>query len=310
MAGDERSRSSEASPACSRRNGRATGRRSACSARTRSPASSATSPREVLRWLVYHVAELDLYVGVLPFAALIVLLVLWRRLPRSVRPFLAATASISFFLLLEVSAFSSLPSVQRIEERNLFYLAPLTLIALLVWVDQGAPRPPLGAGAPAVLAAALPALIPYERFIGVSAQSDTLLMLAVSWRLHERWVALDDLVAVATGAAAAAALAFLLVPRRHALLLPLAVLAFFLAVARPISARMEYAAAGALAEGMHKQDREWVDRAVNGSRARSACSGPATARASPSGRTSSSTAASARSSTRTLRWRAAWRRRR
>ena len=218
--------------------------------------------REVLRWVVYHVAELDLYLGILPFAASIVLFVLWRRLPRSVRPFLAATASISFFLLLEVSAFSSLSSVRRIEERNLFYLAPLALIALLVWVDQGAPRPPLGAGVAAVVAAALPAFIPYERFIGVSAQSDTLMLLSL-WRLHERWFALDDLVAVATGTAAATALAFLLVPRRHALLLPVAVFAFFLAVARPISARMEYAATGALAEGMHKQDREWVDRAVN-----------------------------------------------
>lgn len=218
-------------------------------------------PIEVLRWLVYHVAELDLYVGVFPFAALLVLLALWRRLPRSLRPFLAATASLSAFLLLEVSAFASLPSVQRIEERNLFYLAPLMLVALLVWVDEGAPRPPLAAGAAAVLAAALPAVIPYERLIGVPSQSDTLLMLAL-WRVHERWVALDEVVAVVVACSILAALAFLVVPRRLAIVLPLGVLAFFLAVARPISARMEYAAEGALAEGMHKQQRDWIDRAV------------------------------------------------
>ena len=223
----------------------------------------AYEPVEVLRWLVYHVAELDLYVGVFPFAALLVLLALWSRLPRSLRPFLAATASLSAFLLLEVSAFASLPSVQRIEERNLFYLAPLMLIALLVWVDQGAPRPPLAAGAAAVLAAALPAVIPYERLIGVPSQSDTLLMLAL-WRVHERWVELDEVVAVVVACSVLAALAFLVVPRRLAILLPLGVLAFFLAVARPISARMEYAAAGALAEGMHKQDRKWIDSAVAG----------------------------------------------
>ena len=223
----------------------------------------AYEPAEVLRWLVYHVAELDLYVGVFPFAALVVLFALWSRLPRSLRPFLAATASSSFFLLLEVSAFASLPSVQRIEERNLFYLAPLMLIGLLVWVDQGAPRPPLAAGAAAVLAAALPAVIPYERLIGVPSQSDTLLMLAL-WRVHERWVELDAVVAVVVVCSVVAALAFLVVPRRFAILLPLGVLAFFLAIARPISARMEYAAAGALAEGMHKQDREWIDRAVGG----------------------------------------------
>jgi hypothetical protein len=220
-------------------------------------------PREVSRWLLYHVAELDLYLGILPFAALLVLFALWRRLPSVLRPFLAATASISVFLLLEVSAFASLSSVQRIEERNLFYLAPLALIALLVWVDQGAPRPAPGAGAAAVLAGVLPAFIPYERFIGVPAQSDTLMILPL-WRLHERWFALEDVDVVATFAAVAGALAFLLVPRRHALLLPIAVFAFFLAVHRPISARMEYAARGALAEGMHKQQRDWIDRVVAG----------------------------------------------
>jgi hypothetical protein len=223
----------------------------------------AYEPVEVARWLVYHVAELDLYVGVFPFAALLVLFALWRRLPRVLRPFLAATASIAVFLLLEVSAFASLPSVQRIEERNLFYLAPLALIALLVWVDQGAPRPALAAGAAAVLAAALPAVIPYERLIGVPSQSDTLLLLAL-WRVHERWVELDEVVAVVAVGATLAALAFLVVPRRYALALPIAVFAFFLAVTRPISARMEYAAAGALAEGMHKQQRDWIDRAVGG----------------------------------------------
>ena len=220
-------------------------------------------PAEVARWLVYHVAELDVYVGVFPFAALLVLLALWPRLPRVLRPFLAATASISAFLLLEVSAFASIPSVQRIEERNLFYLAPLALIALLVWIDQGAPRPALAAGAAAVLAAALPALVPYERLIGVPSQSDTLMLLAL-WRVHERWVELDEVVAVVVVIATLAALAFLIVPRRYALMLPIAVLAFFLAVTRPISARMEYAASGALAEGMHKPQRDWIDAVIGG----------------------------------------------
>ncbi len=221
-------------------------------------------PAEVGRWLLYHVAELDLYVGVVPFAALLVLFALWRRLPRVLRPFLAATASLSVFFLLEVSAFASLPSVARIEERNLFYLAPLALIALLVWIDQGLPRPALAAGVGAVVAASLPGVIPYERLIGVPSQSDTLMLLPL-WRIHERWtVALDDLAALVVLLAVAAAIGFLVVPRRYGLVLPLAVLAFFLAVARPISARMEYAALGALAEGMNKQHRDWVDRAVAG----------------------------------------------
>ena len=178
------------------------------------------------------------------------------------RPFLAATAALSVCFLLEVSAFASLPSVARIEERNLFYLAPLALIGLLVWIDQGLPRPALATGVVAVLAAALPGVIPYERLIGVPSQSDTLMLLPL-WRIHERWaVALDDLVAVVVVLCALAAIAFLVVPRRFALVLPLGVLALYLAVVRPISARIEYAALGALAEGMNMQERDWVDRAV------------------------------------------------
>jgi hypothetical protein len=219
---------------------------------------------EVGRWLLYHVAELDLYLGVFPFAALLVLLSLGRRLPRALRPFLAATASISAFLLLEVSAFATLPSVQRIEERNLFYLAPLALIALLVWIDHGLPRPPLATGVAAVLAAALPGVLPYERLIGVPSQSDTLMLLPL-WRVHERWqVELGDLAALTVVVAVLAAIAFLVVPRRLALALPLAVLVFYAAVTRPVSARMEYAGLGALAEGMNVPERDWVDRAVRG----------------------------------------------
>ena len=35
---------------------------------------------------------------------------------------------------LEVAAFASLPGVARVEERNMFYVAPFFLIALLLWV--------------------------------------------------------------------------------------------------------------------------------------------------------------------------------
>ena len=115
-----------------------------------------------------------------------------------------------------------------------------------------------------MLAAALPGVIPYERLIGVPSQSDTLMLLPL-WRVHERWaVALDDISTLVVVLAVAAAIAFLVVPRRYGFVLPLAVLALFVAVARPISARMEYAALGALAEGMNKQHRDWVDRAVAG----------------------------------------------
>ncbi len=99
------------------------------------------SAAAVLKWLLWHVAELDLYLGVVPLAAFVVLALSWRSLEQPLRAFLAASSALSAWLIVEVAAFASLPGVTRIEERNMFYVAPLFLIALLVWIDRGAPRP-------------------------------------------------------------------------------------------------------------------------------------------------------------------------
>ena len=130
-------------------------------------------PDQVLKWVLYHVAELDLYLGIVPFAALVLLTFVGRSLDRPLRVFLAAALPLTAWLLLEVGAFASALS-PRIQERNLFYVAPLFLIALLAWIERGMPRPPRAAAIAAVLAAALPGALPYHRLIDVPAESDTL----------------------------------------------------------------------------------------------------------------------------------------
>ena len=96
----------------------------------------------VARFFLYHVAELDLYVGVVPFVALAVLSAGARRAPRAVQAYVAATLSLSLFLVLAVAVFAS-RFADRIQERNTFPVAALLLIALLVWVGHDAPRPTL-----------------------------------------------------------------------------------------------------------------------------------------------------------------------
>jgi hypothetical protein len=207
---------------------------------------------EVAKWLLWHVGELDLYLCVVPVAAF---LVVFRR-----EPFFAVAASFSAFLLVEVAAFATLPTVQRVEERNAFYVAPFFLIALLVWVERGAPRPRLAVAA-AVVAAALPATVPYAKLIGYQATSDTLALLPW-WRLQEHVISLQHVrLAVALWALAVAGL-FLLVPRGAALVLPLLVLVYFGVVARPVESRTTFASRGALFQGIRGVPRDWVDRAV------------------------------------------------
>jgi hypothetical protein len=217
---------------------------------------------EVARWLLYHVAELDLSLAVVPFAALLLLALVFRRLERRDRIFVAAAGSLSAWLLVEVAAFASRHSL-RVEERNMFYLAPLFLIALLLWIERGLPRPPLPTALAAGTAAVLPALLPFSTLIDTPAVSDTFGLLPW-WTVHEWGIALDRLWLVVLLSCAAAALAFALVPARFALLLPSLLLLFFAVSIQPVDERTRAASIGALFQGITRPERDWIDRAVDG----------------------------------------------
>ena len=219
---------------------------------------------QVVRFLLWHAAELDLYLGVFPLVAFALLLVRARRLDPPVQALLAATGALSIWVLLVVSTFASQFASNRIQERNLFFLAPLFLIALLAWVDRGAPRPRAAATLAAAGLGALPAVIPFERFIETGVKSDTLMLLPL-WELQDR-TGLDrvDEIVLLVGLLAAAA--FLLLPRRFALALPAAVLLYFaiafpaIQLGRPNG--LEQASIGALFQGIRAEHRDWIDRAV------------------------------------------------
>jgi glycosyltransferase involved in cell wall biosynthesis len=220
-------------------------------------------PGQVLKWFLYHVAALDLYLGVLPFAALLLLAAVGRSLDRSLRVFIAAALPLTVWLLLEVAAFASALS-PRVQERNLFYVAPLFLIALLAWIERGMPRPARVASAAAVVAAALPGALPYHRLIDVSAESDTLALLPLWW-LQESVVTLDTIPVVVVGAAGALGLLFLTVSPRFALALPALVLIWFAFATERIE-RFDHgfpkASIGALFQGITAPRRDWVDASV------------------------------------------------
>ena len=220
-------------------------------------------PDQVVKWLLYHVAELDLYLGIAPFAALLLLTFLGRSLDRPLRVFLAAALPLTVWLLLEVGAFASALS-PRIQERNLFYVAPLFLIALLAWIERGMPRPPRAAATAVLLAAALPGALPYQRLIDVSAESDTLALLPLWW-LQETVVGVDTIPVVVVAVSAAIGLLFVSISPRYALVLPAVVLLWFAFATERIE-RFDHgfpkASVGALYQGITAPRRDWVDAAV------------------------------------------------
>jgi hypothetical protein len=217
---------------------------------------------EVARFLFWHVAELDLYVGVFPLAAFILLAARLRSAEPAVQAFVAAAIAMTAWTLLVVAAFAS-RFAGAIEERNMFPVAPLLLIGLLVWIDRGAIRTRFVAVAAALAAAVLPALIPYERFLQLKVRSDTLMIVPL-WNVQDSVTLprLDDVVLLAGVAAGAL---FLLVPRRYVLALPALVLAYYALALQPIHAGphgMERAAADALFEGIRVPNRDWIDRSA------------------------------------------------
>jgi hypothetical protein len=218
----------------------------------------------VARFFLYHLAELDLYLGVLPFAAFVLLALLGRRAHPELAPFLAAGVALTTSVLLVVAAFAS-EFANRIQERNTFVVAPFFLIALLVWVDRGLPRPRLAAAAVGAAAALLPLTIPFERFIETGAISDTLALLPL-WDAYGSLL-LDSVDATVLAVGVLAAALFLLVPRRYGIALPAATLAFLAAVSWNVW-KGEYGfvtarvSAGALFQGIRVGQRDWIDRAL------------------------------------------------
>jgi hypothetical protein len=220
----------------------------------------------ILRFFVYHVAELDLYVGIVPAAALAYLWLAPRALPPPVRVFAVSAGALVFWLLAEVSAFASQTSVDKIEERNTFYVAPLFLLAL-VYLLGVAGRRRQALLAACTIVGLLPVFIPYGHFVGPSATADTFALLPWWW-VNDHGVSLDDMRWVALTAGIAASCVPIVLPRRYApALLALVGAYFVLTTAVVANGRhgIEVAARGKLHAAIDAADRDWIDRLVGAS---------------------------------------------
>ena len=218
---------------------------------------------EVLRFWLWHVEVVTLYVCVVPVAALVVLLSRARRLPPALQEHLAATLALVATSTVVVAAFASRFASDRVQDRYLFFLAPLLGIVLLAWVELGAPRPVLALAGGAALAAVLATAFPYQRFIGEPAKSDTFSLIPL-WTANEHLLAGSYRLTVLAAALVLLAL-MAVVPARRAVVVPLAVLGLFVVLSQPVWAGPHgvlKAGEGALYTGIRGVDRDWIDRHV------------------------------------------------
>ena len=226
--------------------------------------SSTYSVRAVSRWSVYHLAELDLAVGVLPFAAFLVLLfVALRRRPAvpQGRAFAVVALSASAWLLVEVGAFAASPFGRQIQERNVFYVEPLFMVAFAAWVFGRLPASARVTAASALIASTLIGAVTYDTFFDNRAVSNAFGLLPL-WRLEIRGtVVAGRLELVIVLAAVAAGLLFLLVPSRYLLVAPAVVLLYLAWANSPVEGLTSQASRDSRTGGV-QVPRNWIDSLV------------------------------------------------
>lgn len=225
------------------------------------------SVTDVVKWTVYHFAGIALAVGVVPFVALVLLVAeAWRRDARMTaaeRSFVAVAASATFWLVVQVGIYVS-RWFPRMSERYMFHAEPLLVLALVVWIGRGAPRPRralalvLAVGLPVTLVLALP----FERL----AADQGILSDAFSFVALNRWAqsmgGTQALWVILVVVAAAAGVFVLSGSRRVVTVLaPALVLAYLVSASLSVVGPIHAYARGVLA-GAGITDASWVDRAV------------------------------------------------
>ena len=223
-------------------------------------ASTSYSVGAAARFVLYHGASLLILCGLFPLAAVAVKLVEGLRRgeqDEGVRAYLAVTASLSVWVVVEVGAFASRYS-DRIVERNLIGLAPVLFIGLVLWLARGPDGGYVVRGAVAAGALAVLLLLPVRRYVNVFGVHDALTLIPM-FKLSTS-TSLSTMAWVYRAVAVAAAAVFAFVPRRGLQWVPFALIVALVA-ASVVSSRFVVDEARAQQRAFLGDDPSWADHA-------------------------------------------------
>lgn len=218
-------------------------------------------------WALLHFAEFGLSVGMLPASALLLLFGLafvrgGTRSPAE-RAFLAVTAAAVPLVIVEVAAFASRFSL-RVEDRYMFFLAPLVFLAFAVWLDRGVPRPPVLAVAAGVIPAALLFALPLASLLNVSILSDTFGLIPL-WRLSSKVTGgVPEVRQLMLVGGIGAAIVFVLWPRDAfpRVVLPTFVAAFLALSSYPVVTMLHNFSLGLKSTAGSLGSQSWIDQRI------------------------------------------------
>jgi hypothetical protein len=170
---------------------------------------------------------------------------------------------VSWFVVV-AAAYGSTAVASRIVERNMFHVAPILFLALAAWIAHGCPRPWWAVAPAALLAGTLTLGLPLNAFLNGTIVHSTPALMPI-WRWRETTFSAGMMDELVFGAAAVAAAAFVVVPRRLAPFLILVLLGWFALATRPVEALTHAASLTSSDFGVGPAAPDWIDRQVPGS---------------------------------------------
>jgi hypothetical protein len=223
-------------------------------------AKTSYSVGDAAKFVVYHGASLLILCGLIPVAAVTLMLVeaVRRGEPdERVRAYLAVASSLSVWIVVEVGVFASRYS-DRIVERNLIGLAPMLFLGLVLWLERGPDGGWIERAVVGMLGLTLLVVLPVDRYVTILNIHDAMTLIPLYQ--FSTATSMHALTRVYPIVAAVVVVVFVLVPRRRLKWVPVALLVALVG-ASVLASRFVVREAKAQQRTFLGADPSWIDHA-------------------------------------------------
>lgn len=219
----------------------------------------------VSRYFLWHLGEATFALGVIPVAALLLLVgmgILNRTRSTAERAYLCTALVLSPLVILQVAIFTSWFS-QRVSERNMFCVFPIVLIGLALWFDIKLQRPTRTTAFAAAIAGGLVLIVPFAFLYQRAPATETWAVVLPDFLTRKLPGGVDDVqIVIVIGVAVALMFFGILRSRLAVVILPLALIGYFIVSETVVVHSVGKAAANYRQIPSLGDDAAWLDRSV------------------------------------------------
>ena len=219
----------------------------------------------VARYAVWHAGDAALAVGVIPVAAVLVMVglaILNRSQSAAERAYLSTALIASVLVIIQVAMFTSWFS-QRVSERNMYCIFPLIFIGMALWLSRALPRPRRVAGIAAAIAGGLVFVIPFGYLYQRAPSTETWAIVLPDFLTRHLNGGSDDVaILIAIGVAIALLVFGIVKPRLALYLAPVLLFGYFVVSQTVILHTLHKVSADYRNAPSLGADADWLDRAL------------------------------------------------